>query len=187
MEIFRHEVRARLIQCLVLTLGAFSWTAWADGQASCVTLLPKALTGVLRDNYPGWRVLELSDLAEDDRKIWEQARGKVCPGVARGNFDGSGESQHAVLLLNRKARSAVLVVHAAKGKNGSYRLSKMLEGESSRPPVIHRQPPGKYYRAEDTRSPIDIKTDVIYLESIEAGATVLYFSKGMPTQVVVSN
>jgi hypothetical protein len=184
VDTLKHKYLARL---LVVTLGALNGTAWAnENPASCARLLPKPLADVLRSSHSQWKVLELSDLTEDDRQIWEKARGKVCPGVARGDFDGSRKPQYAVLLLYRKTPTTLRLVHAVQAGNRPYRLLTMDEGESSRPPVVHRQPPGKYYRAGDTKTAIDVRGDVIYLETIEAGATAFYFANGKLRKVLVS-
>ena len=158
----------------------------ADQTRTCQELIPEALGTKLLTGHGVWKVAELPDLSRDDRQLWIKAHGRLCPGVARGKFNGSTAIQYAVVLWTPGTPKHVKLIHAAPSATGGYRITSLFEGESARLPVVRRMPPGDYYGAEDRKTPIHIKTDVIYLETIEAGTTAFYFADGMFKQIVVS-
>lgn len=165
----------------------FAQAAWANrDMASCVSSIPKELTDALRTSRSQWKVLEASDLTSDDRQIWQKAKGNVCPGAAQGDFDGSGKVQYAVVLIDRKGRPSVQLIHAVQGEGGAFRVSTLYTGETSRPPVVHKEAPGKYSSAGHSKKAVEIKNDVIYFETIESGATVFFFTNGKSKKLVVS-
>jgi hypothetical protein len=153
---------------------------------SCKALIPPDLANEIKARNSGWKIVDLSSLIEDDRMLWVKKHGKVCPGVAKGNFDASKRSQYALVLMRQQPQPEVKLLHAVKGEQAKYRLTLLAESPVTRAPVVFRAPPGNYYDAEDPRTPIKIKTDVIIFETIEAGATAFYFVDGKPRQLEIS-
>jgi hypothetical protein len=132
--------------------------------------------------YAGWRVVALSDLAEDDKKIWMKANPKSCPGLVSGRFDGSDVQSYAINLIknvNGKNMEMLIVKKAAKWRvlsepQETYRIS-----------VVRALPPGRYGSLSDgthvtTRSP------VIGYEAIEAGSVIYIWKSGKYIQIMTS-
>jgi hypothetical protein len=180
-----RNIGIRSVVLLIVWL-AISHTARASAaDQSCAALLPPDLANEIKAAYPGWKIVDLSSLIEDDRTLWVKKHGKVCPGVAKGNFDASKRTQYALVLMRQQPQLEVKLLHAVKGE-AKYRLTVLSESPTTRAPVVFKARPGNYYDAEDPKTPIKIKTDVIIFETIEAGATASYFVDGKPQQLEIS-
>ena len=186
MDVSQLQMKLTLLVC-VLLLSAFGEVrAGGAPRSDCEPLLPKRAAAEVFKTNIGWAMVELADLTSDDRQIWEKSHGPKCPSVIKGNFDGSGRNQYAVLLTRRNRNPEIRLAHIAQLADGSNRITILFEGESARLPVILKRPPGLYYAAGDKGNPIRITTDVIYLETIEAGVTAFYFADGKPMRLAIS-
>lgn len=180
------DIRIRRFLVLIVWL-VVSHAAQASGaDQSCQAVIPPDLAKEIKAAYPGWRIVDLSSLVEDDRTLWIQKHGKVCPGVVKGNFGASKQTQYAIVLMRRQPQLEVKLLHAVKAEQAKYRLTVLSESPATRTPVVFKAPPGNYYDAEDPKTPIKIETDLIIFETIEAGATAFYFVDGKPQQLEIS-
>lgn len=156
---------------------------------ACVASLPKELTARLGAAYKGWRVLELSDLVADDQAIWKQTwDAKSCPGVATGNFKGTGTASYAIALIHQadSARSEKLILADKSG--GTYRLTELYsENIVSNFAVVRKGPPGQYKDFYDRTKPITIRTDTAIYEHIEASAIAFYAKGNVFEKVLISD
>jgi hypothetical protein len=167
-----------------LTFGHAAQASGAD--QPCKAAIPPDLAKEIKAAYPGWKIVDLSSLIEDDKTLWVEKHGRVCPGVVKGNFDASKRSQYALVLMRRQPQLEVKLLHAVKSEQAKYRLTVLSESPATRAPVVFKAPPGNYYDAEDPKTAIKISTDVIIFETIEAGATAFYFLDGKPQQLEIS-
>lgn len=151
--------------------------------------LPTPINELLKAKFSDWRTKEVSDLEPDDEKLWLKAHGKECPGKIVGRFENADRLAYAVLLvpISEPTGGYKLVVLSKASRAGTYDW-KVLDQSNDRTYsglVISKAAPGKYSDAEGTRS-IKIRFDSIYLEWIEKGAVLYYWSAGRYHKLQVS-
>lgn len=98
-----------------LLLGFLSGQALAGTPCSDARLQQAEVSA--ERHFPGWKVVSLADLSDDDRKLWQDVHHDACPGIAMGNFGGDGVVRAAVTLIRRKksGRYQMLLVGTATG------------------------------------------------------------------------
>jgi hypothetical protein len=142
------------------------------------------LIHALKEKFPGWRAKTLSDLGEDDHRLWLQAHPKQCPGIAAGHFNGTDTS--FALLLVRESNSAggykLVVATPGPSINGysegySFALLDHNDTQSAAGMVISKVKPGKYSDFGRTKT-ITTQLDCINVEWIEAAAELYYWTGG---------
>jgi hypothetical protein len=178
----QHSARAAYF---VVAISSFLISAAAAEQPGpCSTSVPKPLIHELNDKFPGWRLKTVSDLGEDDHRLWLQAHPKQCPGTAAGHFNGTMISY--ALLLVRESNSVggykLVVATPRPSINGysegySFDLLDHSDTEVATGMVISRVKPGKYSDFERTRT-VTTQLDCINVEGIEAAAELYYWAGG---------
>jgi hypothetical protein len=173
------------------------------GGKSCLCsdspLLPQGVKKEIANKYENWRILEVSDLNEDDQAIWKKTKGDTHPGVATGQYDNSGKLMYSVTIIpkeNKKVTYKILMIKEVSP--GSY-LSLMLEEYESKDeygnyPVIYKEKPGKYYyypylekeRDYDVQHVMEIKADVLVVEYLESSAKGYYWKNGKFHKITLS-
>jgi hypothetical protein len=105
--------------------------------------LPQDLQREILERYPGSKLVSLSDLYEDDRKLFQKEHGKDCPGLVKVDFYGDKKPTLALVLTTGKDanQKAELVVARKLGENWKTTL---LDTAGASVPVVWRQKPGKY-------------------------------------------
>ena len=143
--------------------------------------LPAPVNELLRVKFAGWRRQQLSDLYEDDQKLWTNSHPKECPGFALGHFESADSLSYAVLLLpNSAQQSGYTILVFSRGMNAdvyTWRLLEHGEGIDSFAPVIYNIRPGKYKGFDETKS-VHIKLDGVGVEWIEKSAFIDYWWEG---------
>lgn len=157
----------------------------AQPEDPCKALLPPTLQKQMQREYPTWRLVTLTDLGDDDRQLWLNKHGGACPGVAKGNFDGSARPQFALLLKADESRTLLKLVNAVMDRAKSYRFTPLAE-DIRFTYVIYGLPPGQYFAVEDRATPIKVRHDAIALERLEVGMSIFYYLDGKFKQSVVS-
>ncbi len=66
--------------------------------AQCPSIYPEPVKQFLAIN-PQWKVLDLHNLEDDDQQLWQQYHAGRCPGMAYGNFTGTGDTSYAIALI----------------------------------------------------------------------------------------
>jgi hypothetical protein len=115
--------------------------AAAQPQSGCA--LPDGLSPVIASKYPNAHVVTLSDLNQDDQKLFQKDHGSSCPGLTRVDFYGDGKPTLALaLLLTNGAKNAQLMVAHQVENQWQTRL---VDGADASPvPVVWSEKPGKY-------------------------------------------
>jgi hypothetical protein len=140
--------------------------------APCSRPLP--VTNYLKA-HPRWTVLDITDLAADDRTLWNENHKGFCPGMARVVLDDSGEPSYALALLDKRMKQEELVVlMAERGKFREVILERPFPGDRL---VVWRSPPGEWQDPYGGRR-AHIIHDSFTWEEMEAAAQQIYFSGG---------
>lgn len=153
---------------LATTIGAT--TKECDSNA-----LPPAARENLKQHFPNWRIVTVSDLSPDDQKLWSENYDDKCPGIIEGNF--AGRLSFAVSLIHHKngvlSQTLVLLEHSQDG----YVLRILTKAsETAVPNVLLKFPPGTYKDAEQSSS-VQTKFDGVAYIKLEAAGT-LYYKTG---------
>jgi len=165
--------------------------AGAQTSNSCAeNELPSPVIDLMKAKFPGWRPEQLSDLRSDDQQLWVKAHGNQCPGTAVGHFESPDRLSYAVFLVPQSDPTGgyTLLVFNRMPSGDTY-VWKLL-GQARAPTysgmVIETAPPGKYSDYEDARISVTTKLDGFYLELIEQGAFLYYWSRGRYKSIRVS-
>lgn len=160
--------------------------ATAGGGPCGDSVLPRAAQEVVARKYRGWVVVAHDNLSADDRKLWTEAWGQACPGVAAGSFTNSISVEYAVLLIQRTSSELRERLVVLKPLNGKYVSMEVYEGSTSRVAVVRREAAGVLKKWDDphvTRAP---RFDVIIHEVIEAGMIAFYSENGRFRRIQIS-
>jgi len=167
-------------------------TAATKGPSQCnEAAIPTTVKKLLDDKFPQWRPKQLSDIDEDDQKFWlEGPNGKACPGIAVGHFEKADSLSYAFLLVPKSDPTGghKIVVFSKRAKKSiySWTLIDHADGQTFSGLVISKAEPAKYKDWEGVKS-IQIKTDALYVEWIEKGAQLYYWSAGRYHKLQVSD
>ncbi|MFC4763353.1 hypothetical protein [Dyella koreensis] len=153
----------------------------------CSSMVPlRASTPCLPDNvrsklsikFPGWHVVELKDLREEDQDLLREHSGSDCPGVAAGNFDGRRQKSYAVTLFKNEVglKQMLIVIHPETDESKKAITVLDEPKDVSYLSVVWRVDPG--VNSDVNGKKFKISQDSISYEAIEAGSILYYFSKG---------
>jgi hypothetical protein len=120
----------------------------ADDDA-CSVQLPSSLARTIEEHVPGWRLPRQEDSRSRCVADRQREHRSPCLLVARGDFDGDGQEDIAVLLPNRRSEGPPkLVVALARTK--SWQLEELGVGTDHfvNHFVIETLPPGTYRETE---------------------------------------
>jgi hypothetical protein len=177
-------VRTRLRQIVLLTMVSLFILSYASAQTAdmcSATRLPGAASELLKTKFPLWRAKQISDLEGYDRQLWLETHPKECPGIAIGHFESSDDLSYAALLVPKtKSSGGYKIVVLSMSQPGNAYSSKILEqgqGQGADGLVISVAAPGQYTDFENTEM-AKLKVDGIYVEWIEKGAILYYWSAG---------
>jgi hypothetical protein len=133
-----------LIAIAVLVSSAFA-QATAAPQTSEACVLPQDLQRKVAGKYPTAKLIELSDLEEDDRKFFRSDHDNSCPGLVNVDFYGDGKPTLALVLIPRsgvKESTKLVVAHQDDGK---WLITPLdTGGPSPTAAVVWSLPPGEY-------------------------------------------
>jgi hypothetical protein len=136
------RLSSRLLTLASFLALTFARGAFAAPQNGSCNVQPD-LQHEISEKYPGSKLVSLSDLYEDDRKLFQKEHGKDCPGLVKVDFYGDKKPTLALVLTTGEGanQKAELVVARKLGENWKTTL---LETAGSSVPVVWRQKPGKY-------------------------------------------
>jgi len=146
---------------------------------------------LLRTSFPRWRPKQLSDMESDDQQLWLNGpNGKKSPGIAVGHFEAVDELSYAVLLVPKSDPSGghKIVVVSRESKQAAYacKLLDHAEGQTYSGLVISKAGPGKYSDVQSRKS-VQLGLDSVYVEWIEKGALIYYWSESRYRKLLVSD
>jgi hypothetical protein len=154
------------------------------------TSLPKVITEMLAMSRPEWEVQTISSLDNYDRDLWNKYHPNVCPGVVSGHFLGTRFTDYVVLLipksLEKKGYQVLLFSHSTKNGKFETQLVTKWSDDPGTSEVIWVAPRGEYSDFYSDKK-ISLKQDAFGVETLEATATIYYWSKGKIETVLVSD
>jgi len=132
-----------LIAIVAIAASTFVQAGAAETSAGC--RLPDDLQREVAAKYPSAKLIELSDLEEDDKKFFQSDHDGNCPGMVKVDFYGDGKPTLALVLIPTngiKKPTRLVVAH----HDGERWLISALDTGGPTPiaPVVWAQPPGEY-------------------------------------------
>src|SRR5512138_3491032 len=137
---------------LVLLLVLFSPSSSHSARVSdpCASQLPVQLVRHLKDSHPKSRIVSLGSLEPYHQGLYRKENVGLCPGVARGDFFGTGQESFAIVLVEGRRPEAVyrLIAVRPDGKNGwTSDVLQEVKGDSA--PAVFAEGPGHYESISD--------------------------------------
>ncbi len=159
--------------------------------AACTTLLPDAASLVLKQKYPGWRLLDIDDLESKDREIWHKTHADECPSIAIGRYESKSKVQYAVLLIPEKKLTTLKtkLVMLRLTTDGKF-IPQVLFDDTAlliNYPVIYKASPGQYVDFYDPDKKIEVSSDTVIYDRIGASAVAFYYANGKYDKVLISD
>lgn len=158
-------------------------------EAECAPV-PGAVQEYLHSNS-GWSLVTVNDLVERDKFLWEKFHRGLCPGFAIVKLDGFSQDSYALALLKRSddavMEKAVLLTRRS-GKFSAQELSpprNIKYTDIPSPLVVWRAAPGRYQDLSSDKA-INISSDSVIYEKMEAAATAYYLAHGRILSIVTS-
>jgi hypothetical protein len=93
------------------------------GPATCAALLPMDVRSRLESTYRDWQVLEGGHLDLRQQAVW----GSRCPGVAVGDFKGTGEITHAVVVVRQLGPTKQAKLLLAEKRGSGFAIQVLRE------------------------------------------------------------
>ncbi len=168
---------SKMMRCfvisLLLTIGSL---AYAAEQVCNQDAVPAPIRSLVQEKYPGWRIVQVSDLRSDDQSLWRKAHHGQCPGLFAGHFESGVAESYAITLFRKapKLRQLLIVATMEDSVPKLHVLSRAQDVAFLS--VISKLPPGSYFDAEGKR--LKIGRESISYEAIEAGAVMYFFRNG---------
>ena len=130
----------------------------------CEQKVPASLRSALKKKFPGFRPPRLGDQDADSTEFNRHAGGDGCITVARGDFDGDGQKDVAILLTNGKSDDVRLVVALRRATSWAiYRLPTWCGSISAC--YVETVKPGLFKRTESLDIPLSSPDERDYLRS----------------------
>ena len=105
--------------------------------------LPDDLQREVTKKHPGTKVVRLSDIGDEDRRLFKKDHGDACPGLAKVDFYGDGKPTFALALITRSESNATTELVIAHQYEAVWKLMSL--GKADGPvPVVWSDKPGEY-------------------------------------------
>jgi hypothetical protein len=163
--------------------------AQEPGQACQESALPEGVRAALASQYAAWRVQTAADLQLEYQKQWMTKRPAACPGIASGHFAGKSAVSYAVLLIPReKGKQGYRLVVFDPAAKGAFSPVVLEQSDAYIPTGsgIYRIDPGLQFN-EEKFSTFKLKTDGLYLETLDQGGFIYYWKHGRYQRVLESD
>jgi hypothetical protein len=147
------------------------------GQATkrCVSRICLIEEGLKKD-FPGWHIVKVVNLRQDDQRLWKKEHPEDCPGIAKGHFQPD-VTQTALTVFKESGAGLQQMLLVASPNGDGYKWSVLSRAERvGYLSVVSRLPPGEYSASTGTK--VKVPGDSIWYEAIEAGSVLYYFQLG---------
>lgn len=132
------------LSAVALALALSLQAGEAAPAAADACALPSGLRDALQERFGSARVLKPADLYEDERALFRKEHPGGCPGIARGQFFGSGQRPAiALILLEVEPRKNIRLV-VARPALSTWTFVEVDEMDPGSTAVAGRKGPGAY-------------------------------------------
>jgi len=178
----KEKLRKTLGRLIMIIVGLVTASGPVWGQSSTSlcseSVIPAGMLKMVKAKYPGWRIKTVEDLEPNHQIMWRENRFLDCPGIVKGNFQGTSTKGLGLMLIKdlQEAKGFKIIVISATGNKGHFQLT-LLKDEKEQDPeryVIYLAPKGNYSNY-DNKQQIEIPFDGIYLEDLEMGSSLYYW------------
>lgn len=130
----------------------------------------------LKKAFPGWYIVNVENLRQDDQRLWTKGHPNDCPGIAKGHFQPD-VTQTALTVFKESDLGLQQMLLVASPNGDGYKWS-VLSGPKKVGylSVVSRLPSGEYSASTGTK--VKVFGDSILYEAIEAGSVLYYFRHG---------
>lgn len=97
---------------------------------------PDTVAQLVVSRYKDYRVVQVQDLTPFHRSLWKSDFGRGCPGLARIDIDGNGETDLALNLIDTGAKPPMGVLLVARHFDDEWRLVELLSFDQAAPAVL---------------------------------------------------
>jgi hypothetical protein len=151
---------------------------------------PTPVVELIQAKFSEWRPKQVSDLDSDDQQLWLKAHEKGCPGIAVGRFESTDKFSYAVLLVPKSQPNGgyKIIIFSKVPRGDSYTSRTLAHADTGIDSgmVIATAPPGKYSSFDDLKS-VTIKRDGLYVEWIEKGIELYFWSGSRYISIQISD
>jgi hypothetical protein len=130
------SARALLIFASLLSFQITSATSMAQPASptsSCA--LPSELNEEVAHKNPNAHIVELSDLNENDRELFQKDHKDRCPGLVRVDFYGDGNPTWAFILLGRVGTKQIAKLFIGRQSANKWEISAVDSADGPAPVV----------------------------------------------------
>jgi hypothetical protein len=132
----------------ILCLLVFAPAIFARPQAEACNL-PPDLQREISTNYPGSKIVTLTDLEDDHRKLFTNEHGNTCPGLVSVDFYGDGKPTLALALIHRVGENQTTSLVIARKVGNRWTTAQIEKPTNGPAPVVWREDPGTYTDIEN--------------------------------------
>lgn len=161
---------------IVIVLLVEGSLARAQEHSCNIDALPPSVRALVEEKYPGWRLVEGSDLRSDDWSLWKKMHDGRCPGLAVGHYENHNDNSYAITLFKKQPKLRQLLVVITPGASAPKLHELSRPQDVAYLSVVSKLPPGSYSDGEG--KPLRLRKESISYEAIEAGAIMYYYSQG---------
>jgi hypothetical protein len=142
------------------------------------SVIPSEMLKQVKSIFPGWRIKTVEDLEPNHQIMWRENRFLDCPGIVKGNFQGTHNLGFGIMLVQdlHEGKGFKVIVMTQPGRNAKPKLTVLRDEKDLDPErfVIYQAPKGNY-SDPDNKEKINIQYDGIYLEDLEMGSTLFFW------------
>ena len=153
--------------------------------------LPEAIKSTLNKRFPGWR---FSEVGVGVRQFFRERFSEACPNLIKGDFDGNGQMDYAMLVEHSNFdKSGVAVTHVVEKlaflKRGTKYKLYILEEYAPADPELYLNLARKGEESRDfqTRTKFRYPNDSISISYFEKASGTYIYRKGRFRYVIESD
>jgi hypothetical protein len=169
---------------LILAAISFHASTYLFAQ-DCLGNLPDSLRSTVEQD--NWKIVQASDIAQDDWKLWKNTHQGQCPGVAVGNFFPKTDTSFVVALIQQQDAKSMLeklvLVTTKKGQPITEMIVPPIQ--VANPSVVWKLGPGHYAGVDGTRT--SISRDSFVFEKVASSARQFYYQGAHVQSFTISN